>query len=287
MRKVGEAVGLVEKPVWFITGSATGLGCAVAEAALERGDRVVMSARNAADRLEDLTSRYPDTCRAAELDVTDRGQAEAAMRSAVAAFGRVDVLLNNAGVNQGSTLEDISEEQLRDIMETNLFGSLNVTRAFLPMLREQRSGHVLFTSSLAGRTANHGYAVYAASKFGLAGVAEALRAEMKPFGVHVTCIFPATYQTPLNSRMRKHEPTEPYKAVYDFLRQGEEMTDKLPDAHNLEGYARAVLEVVNSRYPPGKINIGSGGNKNIRKKLQDEIEELDEWEVVSNYTDAT
>ena len=145
----------------------------------------------------------------------------------------------------------------------------------------------MFTSSLAGRVAHHGYAIYAASKFGIAGVAESLREEMDPFGVDVTCIFPATYQTPLNTHMRKHEPTEPYKKVYDFLAAGEAMQPKLPDADNLDGYARAVLEVVSSRKPPGKIVIGSGGAKQVRDKLEAELKELDAWAEVSGYTKAT
>ena len=155
------------------------------------------------------------------------------------------------------------------------------------MFREQQAGRILFTSSLAGRVADHGYSIYAAAKFGLAGLSESLRAEMALFGVEVTCIFPATYLSPLIERMRKHEPTEPYKRVYDYLRKGEEMIPRLPDVANLAGYSRAVLEVVDARNPPGKIVIGSGGAKQIRGKLEKEIDELDRWEKVSSYTDAT
>ena len=284
---IAEQLTHTASPVWFITGAATGLGRAVAEAALEQGHRVVASARNAAKRLEDLTSRYPETCRAAELDVTDKEQAAAAVRLTLDAFGRVDSLLNNAGITQAIPLEDISEAQIRLVIETNLFGELNVTRAFLPVLREQKSGHILNVSSLAGRVSHGGYSIYSATKFGVAGFSEALAEELKPFGVVVTTIFPATYQTNIINNMLRHEPTEPYSEVYKFLQGFMQKQSDLPDAHNLRGYARAVLEVAESESPPLKIVIGSGGAKAIRQKLEDEIKELDRWCEVSAYTNAT
>ena len=180
--------------VWFITGTSKGFGRIWAEAALERGDRVAATARDAAT-LAPLTERYGDAVLALPLDVTDKAAVDAAVARAHEHFGRLDVVVNNAGYGLFGMIEEISEAQARAQIETNLFGALWVTQAALPILREQGSGHVVQVSSIGGVNAFPGIGLYHASKWGLEGFSQSLAQELAPFGVHVTLVEPTGYST--------------------------------------------------------------------------------------------
>lgn len=181
--------------VWFITGSSLGFGRALAEAVLARGERVVATARSA-QRVADLQDRYPERALAVRLDVTDPSQAQAAFDAALATFGRIDVVVNNAGYGLFGALEELPDEQVRDLFETNVFGVLNVTRAALSHLRRQRSGHIVQISSLSGVAgAVAGEGAYAATKGAVEGLSEVLAREIAHLGIRVTIIEPGPFRT--------------------------------------------------------------------------------------------
>ena len=179
---------------WLITGSSRGLGRALAEVALAAGENVVATARNP-DQLQDLVERYPDSARAVGLDVTDRAQAAAAVKSTTDAFGRLDVLVNNAGYANVNSVEDFAEDDFRAQIETNLWGVINLTRAALPVLREQSSGHILQISSVGGRDTTAGLGPYQTAKWAVEGFSGVLAKELAPLGIHVTLIEPGGVRT--------------------------------------------------------------------------------------------
>src|SRR3954452_6840831 len=180
--------------VWFITGTSKGFGRVWAEAALERGDRVVATARNA-DTLTPLVETYGDNVLALSLDVQDKAAVDAAVKRGHERFGRLDVVVNNAGYGLFGTIEEVSERQARDQIETNLFGALWVTKAALPILREQRSGHIVQVSSIGGVNAFPTVGLYHASKWGLEGFSQSLAQEIAEFGIKVTLVEPVGYAT--------------------------------------------------------------------------------------------
>jgi NAD(P)-dependent dehydrogenase (short-subunit alcohol dehydrogenase family) len=180
--------------VWLITGCSRGLGRSFAEAVLAAGHRLVATARKP-EQLAPLVERYGDRVRAVALDVTDAGQARAAVRVAVEAFGHLDVVVNNAGYGSLAPIEQMTDEDFRGQLETNLFGVLNVTRAALPVLREQRAGHIILVSSVGGRLATPGLGAYQAAKWAVGGFSEVLAKETAPFGVKVTVLEPSGFRT--------------------------------------------------------------------------------------------
>jgi NAD(P)-dependent dehydrogenase (short-subunit alcohol dehydrogenase family) len=184
-----------EQKVWFITGAGRGMGIDMARAALDAGHAVVGTARNAA-RVTEAIGEHENLL-ALSLDITDASAAEAAADAAVKRFGRIDVLVNNAGNFYAGFFEVISPEQFRQQMETNFFGPLNVTRAILPVMRGQRSGHVVTMSSVAGLVGQEFVAAYSASKFALEGWMEALRFDLEPFGIRTTIVEPGFFRTEL------------------------------------------------------------------------------------------
>jgi NAD(P)-dependent dehydrogenase (short-subunit alcohol dehydrogenase family) len=180
--------------VWLITGSSRGLGRALAEAVLAAGHKLVGTARNPA-QLGDLVKRYGDQVRTVALDVTDDRAADNAIQAAVNAFGRLDVLVNNAGYGDVSSIEDTSLADFRAQIETNLFGVITLTKAAIPLMREQRSGYIVQVSSIGGRVGAVGRAPYSAAKWGVEGFSEVLAKEVGPLGIKVTIIEPGGFRT--------------------------------------------------------------------------------------------
>src|ERR1700758_3339899 len=180
--------------VWLITGSSRGLGRALAEAVLAAGHRLVATARNP-EQLADLVARHGDRVRAVALDVTDERAAIAAVQTAVDAFGRLDVLANNAGYGDLASIEDTSMKDFRAQIETNLFGVVHLTKAAIPVMRRQKSGHILQFSSVGGRLGPVGRGAYAAAKWGVEGFSEVLAKEVGPLGIKVTIIEPGGFRT--------------------------------------------------------------------------------------------
>lgn len=194
--------------VWFITGTSKGFGREWAEAALERGDSVAGTARNLAS-LDPLVSQYPDTFLPLQLDVTDRAADFAAVQTAAQRFGRLDVVVNNAGYGHFGMIEELTEDEVRAQLETNLFGALWITQAALPIMRAQGSGHIIQISSIGGISAFPGIGAYHASKWGLEGFSQALAQEVAGFGINVTLIEPGGYTTDWSGPSAKHSAENP------------------------------------------------------------------------------
>lgn len=191
--------------VWFITGSSSGFGLLLAKEVLRRGERVIATARDAS-KLDELLTAYPDTARTISLDVTKPAEIEAVGQKAIAAFGQVDVLVNNAGYGVNGAIEEVSEEEFEPMFQTNIYGLIRTTRAFLPHMRERRSGHIFNLSSIGGLIGGAGWGFYNTTKFAVEGFSEALAAELKPLGISVTIIEPGPFRTDFLGRCRASLP---------------------------------------------------------------------------------
>jgi NAD(P)-dependent dehydrogenase (short-subunit alcohol dehydrogenase family) len=270
--------------VWLITGTSSGFGRAIAREALARGHRVVATARKVED-VDDLAALDPERVRTAPLDVTDPAAVQAAVDLAVAAFGRIDVVVNNAGYGSRGAFEEFTEQQIRDQFEVNVFGALAVTRAVLPVMRAQGSGHVIQMSSLAGVRSALGGSAYSGSKFALEGASEGLAVEVAPLGIKVTMIEPGPFRTDFAGRSpARAEPMEAYAAILDESRarfaalHGTQPGDP-------ERAARAVLDVTELDDPPLRLPLGPSAFDSIRATLNARLAELDAVEELGRHTD--
>src|ERR1700712_3691849 len=201
--------------IWFITGSSRGLGRSLTEAVLAGGDKVAATARNT-ETLNDLVEKYGEQILPVQLDVTDYQRVHEAVADTVAHFGKIDVLVNNAGFGITGAAEAFTDEQVRSQLETNLYAPIEVTRAVLPHMRKQRSGHILQISSIGGRVGNAGLTMYQAAKFGLGGFSEALAKEVAPLGIYVTCVEPGGFRTDWAGASMTYAPqVEGYETTVD------------------------------------------------------------------------
>jgi NAD(P)-dependent dehydrogenase (short-subunit alcohol dehydrogenase family) len=263
--------------VWFITGTSKGFGRVWAEAALARGDLVAATARNI-DALSPLTERYGKQVTAITLDVTNKADVDAAIAEAHARFGRLDVVINNAGYGLFGTIEEVSETEARAQIETNLFGALWVTQAALPIMRAQGSGHIIQVSSIGGVNAFPTVGLYHASKWGLEGFSQALAAEVAGFGIKVTIVEPAGYATDWGGASAIRAAAIP---VYDGARAkiAAFRTNSVPGDPDATG--PAILKVVDAQDPPLRIFFGSGGLPMTRAEYTRRIETWEKWNAVS------
>ena len=263
---------------WFITGTSRGFGREWAIAALDRGDTVAATARDTAS-LDELVATYGDAVLPIALDVTDREAVFAAVRRAHEHFGRLDVVVNNAGYGQFGMIEELSEAEARDQIETNLFGALWVTQAALPFLREQGSGHFLQVSSIGGITAFPTVGIYHASKWGLEGFSQALAQEVAGFGIKVTLIEPGGYSTDWGGSSARHAtPIEAYDAVREAAanRPSRRGTPGDPVATR-----DAVLQVVDAEEPPLRIFFGEAPLGIATADYESRLATWNEWQPVS------
>jgi len=264
---------------WFLTGASRGFGRVWTEAALERGDRVAATARHP-DSLKEISAKYPDSLLTLPLDVTDKAAVFSAVEAAKNRFGRIDVVVNNAGYGLFGAVEDITEEQARAQMETNFFGTLWVTQAALPLLREQGSGHILQVSSIGGIVAFPFLGLYHASKWAVEGLSEALSKEVSGFGVHVTLIEPGPYGTDWSGsssvRAQRSVPYDKPGSAGSGLSKGD------PAAT-----AAAILKLVDSQDPPLRLFLGSGVFEIARSIYAQRIETWEKWGAVSEAAQGT
>jgi NAD(P)-dependent dehydrogenase (short-subunit alcohol dehydrogenase family) len=270
--------------VWLITGSSRGFGRRLAQAVLDHGDRLLATARHP-EQLSDLVTRYGEPIRAVALDVTNREQARAAVSAAVEAFGRLDVVVNNAGYGYAAAIEDATETDLRAQIETDLWGVINVTRAALPVLHHQRSGHIVQFSSIAGRMGIAGMGAYHTAKWAVEGFSETLAREVAPLGIKVTTIEPGAFRTDFNaSSLRETLPSADYVStvgrVEDFFHQvaGREPGDPAKAA-------QAIIAIVNMEHPPRRLLLGRDAVQLARQIDQADLAEIDRWEQLSTSTD--
>ena len=272
------------RQTWFITGAASGFGHAFAEHALARGHNVVATARDAG-RLADLVALAPERVLATPLDVDVAGAAEAAVEAAVARFGRIDVLVNNAGYGVVGALEETSDADLRALMNTNFFGAMAVTRAALPVLRAQKSGAIVNISSLGGQLSFAGFSAYSASKFALEGASEALAQEVAPFGIKVLIVEPGQFRTQLAGSGMRHMPViEAYQPVVGATREFAHSMHNT-QAGDPRKAAAAIAKALEAQHTPLRLQLGGDSVDAVRAHAQALLTDLAAWEPVARGTD--
>jgi NAD(P)-dependent dehydrogenase (short-subunit alcohol dehydrogenase family) len=262
---------------WFITGASRGFGREWSIAALRRGDRVVATARNPST-LDDVAEEFGERLLALPLDVTDRAAVFDTVARAKEHFGELDIVVNNAGYGQFGMVEELSEQEVRDQIETNLFGALWVTQAALPYLRERRKGHFLQVSSIGGVTAFAGIGMYHASKWGLEGISQSLAQEVKDFGIHVTLIEPGGFSTDWGGASARHATrSDAYQAMHEASqRRRAGNTPGDPTAS-----AEAVLRVVDADPPPLRVFFGATPLQIAEQDYNSRLAGWREWQPVA------
>ncbi len=264
---------------WFITGTSRGFGREWTIAALERGDRVAATARNT-DSLDDLVQKYGDALLPIALDVTDRDADFAAVKRAHDHFGRLDVVVNNAGYGHFGLVEELSESDARNQMETNLFGALWVTQAALPYLREQGSGHIIQVSSIGGISAFPIVGMYHASKWALEGFSQSLAQEVAAFGIKVTLVEPGGFSTDWSGDSAKRSEE---LAAYDDVRAKvmEQRATRNATPGDPTASAEAILQVVDAEEPPLRVFFGAAPLGIATADYESRLKTWNEWQHVA------
>ena len=267
------------RKIWFITGTSRGFGREWAIAALDRGDKVAATARDTST-LDDLVATYGDAVLPIKLDVTDREADFAAVQQAHEHFGRLDVVVNNAGYGHFGLVEELSEQDFRAHLETNLFGALWVTQAALPILREQGSGHIIQVSSIGGISAFPMVGAYHASKWGLEGLSQALSQEVASFGIHVTLVEPGGYDTDWAGPSAKHSDELP--AYAEVRAQAAKERAQRVSAPGVPAATReAILAIVDAEQPPLRIFLGEAPLGIATADYESRLATWREWQPVS------
>ena len=270
-----------DQSVWLITGCSTGIGREVARAALEAGDRVALTARNAS-RVEDLVSAYPKQSVALALDVTDQAQIDAAVAETESAFGRIDVLVNNAGYGYVGAVEEGVDAEVRTMFDTNFFGPVAMIKAVLPGMRARREGFIVNLSSMTGLVSNPGAVYYSASKFALESLSEGLRKEVAPFGIRVSVIEPGFFRTDWSGRSMM----ESTRTIADYDDTVGVRRKLIKNAKGFEpGDPRrvgdAVVMLSGLAEPPLRLLLGRDVLSALRAKIGELESSIAEWEEVT------
>jgi NAD(P)-dependent dehydrogenase (short-subunit alcohol dehydrogenase family) len=265
---------MADPKVWFITGTSKGFGRVWAEAALDRGDKVAATARDAST-LESLVEKYGDSVLTMALDVQDHDADFAAVQAAQERFGRLDVVVNNAGYGLFGAVEELSEAQARDQIETNLFGALWVTQAALPIMREQGSGHIVQVSSIGGVTAFPEVSLYHASKWGLEAFSQSLAQEVADFGIKVTLVEPQGFSTDWSGPSGVH--AEPMDA-YEPMREGRKKQLGSRKRGDPDATGPAILKLVDAEKPPLRCFFGATAFDMVRPDYESRIANWEEWD---------
>jgi short-subunit dehydrogenase len=274
-----------EKEVWFITGCSTGFGRELAKQLLEKGNRVAVTARNV-DKIQDLVEINTDNALAIGLDVTDKTQVTAAVAKAEKHFGKIDVLVNNAGFGYFGSIEESEESAVRSMFEANFWGLAEMSRTVLPKMREQKSGTIVNISSIGGFNGNPGVGYYNATKFAVSGFSEALQKEVKPLGINVINVLPSGFRTDWAGRSADDAPStiagyaETAGVNQATIRKmsGNQPGDPVRAAH-------AIINAVESENPPKTLLLGRAALKSARIKLETLAEEFDKWADISEGAD--
>lgn len=270
-----------ENKVWFITGTSAGIGKELAEAALEKGYKVVATARKP-EVLRDLAEKYPETVLTLKLDVTNKNDIAEAVNKTIEKFGRVDVVVNNAGYGLLGAVEEPGDEQIRQQFETNFFGVLNVVRGVLPTLRSQKSGHIINVSSGLGFFAFPSYGYYSATKFAVQGLSDALAQEVAPLGIKVTIAEPGGTRTDFIKGVVQPENALPeeYPTTANLFEQfgNNNQSSQLSDPRRV---AEALIEIAESENPPLHLPLGEDSYDGIQNHLEKLKQEIAEWREIS------
>jgi NAD(P)-dependent dehydrogenase (short-subunit alcohol dehydrogenase family) len=260
--------------VWLITGTSSGLGRGIANAVLDHGDYAVPTARDL-ETLEDIIRRAPDRALALALDVTDPRSIRSTVAQAQAHFGRIDVLVNNAGYGLLGAFEELAEDDLRRQFETNLLGAMAVTRTVLPLMRARQSGHIVQISSVNGVVPGPGGSAYVGSKFALEGMSEALAAEVAHLGIRVTIIEPGPFRTDFSGRsLQWAQPMDDYSTLIGPARTAFEARHGTQPGDPYRA-GKAIIKAVELDQPPLRLPLGTESFDTIRSYLRSRLEELD------------
>ena len=270
-----------DTPVWFISGCSTGFGRELAKLVLARGWRAVVTARDA-DRVADLAEGMDDRALAVSLDVTDQTQIDAAVAQARAKFGRIDVLVNNAGYGYQASVEEGEESEIRAQFDANVFGLFALTRAVLPIMRAQKSGHVINITSVAGQIGFPGSGYYAASKHAVEGWSDALLAEVKPLGIEVTCVEPGPFRTDWAGRSLKQTPV----AIADYADTAGKRLDGTREGSGTQAgdpvrAGEAMIALTEDTNPPRHLVLGAWGYDHVTAKLAERLKEIEAHKAAS------
>jgi NAD(P)-dependent dehydrogenase (short-subunit alcohol dehydrogenase family) len=270
---------------WLITGSSRGFGWELAKAVLEAGDNLVATARRP-EQLDELVAKYGDRVRAVALDVTDVAAARAAVQTAVDEFGRLDVVVNNAGYANSAPIEEIAEDDFRAQVEANLFGVVNVTRAALPVLRAQRAGHIVQFSSVGGRVGGSpGMGAYQTAKFAVEGFSEVLNAEVKPLGITVLIVEPGPFRTEWStSSMVRHDVGPDYDRTVGEMNRMREATAATWPGDPVRA-AKIIVDVVGMAEPPLRLLLGARAVEAAERSSRERAEEAATWAELSRSAD--
>jgi len=268
-------------PVWFITGCSTGLGRALAERVLQHGHRAIVTARNP-KKIEDIVAAHPDKALGLALDVTSSKQIDAAVSQTEKKFGRIDVLVNNAGYGYLAALEEGEDDAVRAMFETNFFGLIALTKRVLPGMRERGRGHVVNISSVGGMVGNPSSGYYNATKFAVEGLSEALAKEVAPLGIRVTSIEPGPFRTEWSGPSLKVARTPmPAYAATAGARRAQIAGNYGKQAGDPIRAAEAIIKMVESPKPPLNLILGKDGLERVRAKLALLMSGMEEWEAVT------
>ncbi|MGI9535327.1 MAG: oxidoreductase [Thermodesulfobacteriota bacterium] len=274
-----------EKKIWLITGCSSGFGLSLTEHALKKGDSVVATARDIS-KLSILESKYGDLVKTVSLDVIDSNQIAQSLDTALDAFGRIDVVVNNAGYGLVGALEEYSDDQMHMNFNTNFWSAINLIRQCLPTLRNQKSGHIINISATATIFNEVGFSIYGAAKAALEIASESLCWELKPLGVKVTNVIPGPFRTDFINRSLKRADyhIEDYDQTSGkFIKFLENIDGKQPG--DPDKAAKAIIEIVNSANPPLYLYLGGYAYKAVNRKLNTMKNDIDQWEDIGLHTD--
>jgi NADP-dependent 3-hydroxy acid dehydrogenase YdfG len=271
--------------VWFVTGASTGLGRALVDHLLQIGARVVATARKP-EQLEQLARHYPETVLVTGLDVTSQALVDAAVKAAEAKFGRIDVLVNNAGYGMVGAVEESAEGEYRPMFETNVFGLIRVTQAVLPGMRSRGSGHILNLSSIGGLVATPGFGLYNATKFAVEGLSEALAQELKPLGISVTIVEPGPFRTdflgrsgvPAKNHIEGYEQSSGKMRAYFSEQDGKQRG-------NPKKAVEAMVRAVDAEQAPLHLLLGANTIPRLKGKVDTLLADVAAWEAVTTGAD--
>ncbi|HEY9605471.1 MAG TPA: oxidoreductase [Allocoleopsis sp.] len=272
--------------VWFITGASRGFGLEIARAALASGDQVVATVRSKPEQLITALHNHPDLY-VVQMDITQEDRVQAAVKQGIVRFDRIDVLVNNAGFGMVTAIEEASDTEVRKLYETNVFGLLNVTRAVLPYLRQQKSGHIINISSLFSYDAVPGWGLYGSTKFAIEGLSKGLAVELAPLGIHVTAVAPGLFTTDFLS-------AESYVAAKTIIDDYQETVGPMRSgADALHGhqpgdpkkFAQVMIQLANAEHPPLHLPVGKDAIAMYRNNATKMAQDIEAWLPVSTSTD--
>lgn len=267
--------------IWFITGCSTGFGRELAKQLLSQGYHVAVTARHTKD-IQDIVNEHEEQALVLELDVTKPEQVNAAVQKAVAHFGRIDVLVNNAGIGYFAAVEESEDEEVRRMFDINFFGLTRMTQAVLPYMRKQKSGHIVNISSIGGLAAFPALGFYNATKFAVDGISEALAKEVKHLGIQVTIVAPSGFRTDWAGRSANDTQIR----IDDYKESAHQNQDNIREySGNQPGdparAAQAIIQAVESDNPPLRLLLGAAALRGARNKLEELRKDYDAWESVT------